>query len=928
MLIRSVHLENIKSYRDETIELRPGLVAVSGRNGAGKSTILEVVGFALFGFLAGTQASLLREGAGSGGFEVVFQSRIDGRDYAVIRRFRRNKNDDTVATSALEIRDPERGGAIAEKTEETERFLRQHLGLEGTNVDLESVFANVVGVPQGRLIADFLERPANRKVKFDPLLGTQDYRAAFDELLAPLNHLQDKLAGLGEERAALEVHVAGLPELVEAIDTAAKDLVEVASGIEAVTAAIEGAAARVVALEQGEKAVADAGVAATNSAQALQAAEERRRLAGIEEQTAASAQKQSEDLQPDFAAFETIERNLGLARERQQQFQATTAKLNSQQAELATIEARLERARTSLEELLKLEADLPQLESAVKEQEALEENLQATQLKLVQAERDARDESDSQSALKDLSERLRIQDGLNRQALSGKDVAGRADELQAMTSSIEAQLGHFDIDEPAATALATEIDGLDQAIPGERERLAALSSGTGAKTSFTAELAATTELAITRGNRVLELLNVRLSSVDPARHARLTDKHAGLALELKRAREAQRLLHTVEAGETNALDLRKRITEAETDVEAAGKARQSVAEARTEKHRLRESLRELGTPSPHNRLTRARAHLEDKPGLMKSVADDETNVTATRKAAEELALAIEPWVDAANLVADLAARQAELQPKRDAYVAAVAIAKGLPERRSQLAEAEASIGIAHHELTAAQATLQTAATAFDATDLAGAREHKGRLQGERGALLTRREQLESSSTELNRRLKALREHESALARTTAAIARTTYVRRILSLLRDSLRDAGPEVTRTLLSAIAATANDIYGEIMGDYSQILKLDAEYGISVDTVGHERAFSQLSGGEQIVAAMAVRLAILRELLRIDMAFLDEPTQNLDQERRENLAEQIRRIRGFSQIVVVSHDDTFERLLQSVVHIEKEDGISRVMS
>ncbi|HJO07305.1 MAG TPA: hypothetical protein QGG37_08205, partial [Chloroflexota bacterium] len=458
--------------------------------------------------------------------------------------------------------------------------------------------------------------------------------------------------------------------------------------------------------------------------------------------------------------------------------------------------------------------------------------------------------------------------------------------------------------------------------------LAALSSGTGAKTSFTAELAATTELAITRGNRVLELLNVRLSSVDPARHARLTDKHAGLALELKRAREAQRLLHTAEAGETNALDLRKRITKAETDVEAAGKARQSVAEARTEERRLRESLRELGTPSPRDRLTRDRAHLEDKPGLMKSVADDETNVTATRKAAEELALAIEPWVDAANLVADLAARQAELQPKHDAYVAAVAIAKGLPERRSQLAEAEASIGIARHELTAAQATLQTAATAFDATDLAGAREHKGRLQGERGALLTRREQLESSSAELNRRLKTLREHESALARTTAAIARTTYVRRILSLLRNSLRDAGPEVTRTLLSSIAATANNIYGEIMGDYSQILKLDAEYGISVDTVGHERAFSQLSGGEQIVAAMAVRLAILRELLRIDMAFLDEPTQNLDQERRENLAEQIRRIRGFSQIVVVSHDDTFERLLQSVVHIEKEDGISRVMS
>ena len=66
MLIRSVHLENIKSYRDETIELRPGLVAVSGRNGPGKSTILEVVGFARVGFLAATQASVLRAGAGRG----------------------------------------------------------------------------------------------------------------------------------------------------------------------------------------------------------------------------------------------------------------------------------------------------------------------------------------------------------------------------------------------------------------------------------------------------------------------------------------------------------------------------------------------------------------------------------------------------------------------------------------------------------------------------------------------------------------------------------------------------------------------------------------------------------------------------------------------------------------------------------------------
>jgi exonuclease SbcC len=97
-------------------------------------------------------------------------------------------------------------------------------------------------------------------------------------------------------------------------------------------------------------------------------------------------------------------------------------------------------------------------------------------------------------------------------------------------------------------------------------------------------------------------------------------------------------------------------------------------------------------------------------------------------------------------------------------------------------------------------------------------------------------------------------------------------------------------------------------------------------LESGGYRRSFRQLSGGEQITAALSVRLALLRDLLRIDTAFLDEPTQNLDATRRENLAEQIQRLSGFSQLFVISHDDTFERLLQSVIHVEKVNGVSRI--
>ncbi len=81
-------------------------------------------------------------------------------------------------------------------------------------------------------------------------------------------------------------------------------------------------------------------------------------------------------------------------------------------------------------------------------------------------------------------------------------------------------------------------------------------------------------------------------------------------------------------------------------------------------------------------------------------------------------------------------------------------------------------------------------------------------------------------------------------------------------------------------------------------------------------------------MVAALAVRLALLQGMSAVDVAFFDEPTANLDPERRANLAQQIARIKGFSQLVVISHDDTFEQDTGHVIHIGKDErGYSQVM-
>ena len=154
----------------------------------------------------------------------------------------------------------------------------------------------------------------------------------------------------------------------------------------------------------------------------------------------------------------------------------------------------------------------------------------------------------------------------------------------------------------------------------------------------------------------------------------------------------------------------------------------------------------------------------------------------------------------------------------------------------------------------------------------------------------------------------------------------TETQAVLGHIRQVLRDAGPKVTKALVEIISLQAARLYADIMADHTARLQWTEDYEILLTTGGRERTYQQLSGGEQMASALAVRLALLREVSDIDVAFFDEPTANLDDQRRDNLAEQILNVKGFSQLFVISHDDTFERDTDHVVRVVKENGVSRV--
>src|SRR5665647_1139964 len=86
MRVARVVLQNVKSYADSTtIELAPGINAVCGENGAGKSTILEAIGFTLFGYRPYKLDAFLREGEKSGSIVVTVED-DDGCSYQLERK--------------------------------------------------------------------------------------------------------------------------------------------------------------------------------------------------------------------------------------------------------------------------------------------------------------------------------------------------------------------------------------------------------------------------------------------------------------------------------------------------------------------------------------------------------------------------------------------------------------------------------------------------------------------------------------------------------------------------------------------------------------------------------------------------------------------------------------------------------------------------
>ncbi|MDR3290544.1 MAG: SMC family ATPase [Methanobrevibacter sp.] len=109
---------------------------------------------------------------------------------------------------------------------------------------------------------------------------------------------------------------------------------------------------------------------------------------------------------------------------------------------------------------------------------------------------------------------------------------------------------------------------------------------------------------------------------------------------------------------------------------------------------------------------------------------------------------------------------------------------------------------------------------------------------------------------------------------------------------------------------------------------LYLDEDYDITVFGAYGETKLDMVSGGERIGIALSLRFGITKAISKgnINTILLDEPTIHLDDYRRNELIEIIGNV-DIPQMIIVTHDDELENAADKVINVEKDEGVSKII-
>ncbi len=218
-MIGRVKLKNFLSHENTEIEFGEGLTVFIGRNGAGKSSVIDAITYALYGRHTRGKRTHVRDGSGGG--RVELELHMAGRKYSIVREF-----DGKGELRAASIREDGRLLVVGEKRDE-ERVSDTVSRILGMTYD--RMVSSVI-IQQGEIDAILKSDPKELKEFFDDMIGLRTFDVAYEKVRRVLEGFRERVrkatGKFPEDAKSVEQELESLRREVEGANEQEKVLVE------------------------------------------------------------------------------------------------------------------------------------------------------------------------------------------------------------------------------------------------------------------------------------------------------------------------------------------------------------------------------------------------------------------------------------------------------------------------------------------------------------------------------------------------------------------------------------------------------------------------------------------------------------------------------------------------------------------------------
>ena len=927
MQILSLSLKNFKIYHDRYFEFQPGVNAICGENGAGKTSILEAIAWVLFNYTGEFKLDeLRRQGSSHTEVTVSFISNQDGRTYQVQRQSGKSRS------STYTIFDPQLQVKIdgIHRLDDATQWLQEHLGIPQNRKlapakYLPKLFGEVIGIPQGSFASDFLKSPEKRKEIFDPILQVEEYKLAFQKAADLEKFAESKVR-------EIEFQVQGYTDRL-------KDWENLKQQFTDLEIACQQEQHRLEQLQGELKVKAEAWQQLRQQQETLQ------QLTTALEQCHWQIQNQQSLYQQEQEHYQKAQEAVQICEQTRSAYQRYLALQEEQQG--------LHQRRQERDQLLKRQTNLTQKCQQQKVQQA-QVTTQVDQLTAFRAQLTALAEPlQEQASLTAQSQEL-LQQIQHYKTLEGQHKAGqkqqqrlqyqfglvdteiqRLEQLEAVVQQAETleeqcqRLQHQLAHRQAALQFYQELHHLWQrgqagqtqyqdAVTNVQTLLRSLAEAMPLWVPQLQQIETTLESGVTLQTQQLQGISQILQDLSTqVDEAQLQAQLEELEAQWKTVQEAQlqraklpNLQQQQHTYHTELLEVQQQLSTTET-------ALVQLPILETQQQHLNATLKALG--DPRGQAQWLQQQLEREPQLQQQLRDLEAATIALEQELAPLQQEINTYASLDADFQDKAQQLETLKADYQRYLQQENLAATVTAREARCQELQTHVRELQQRYEEQYQTYQQQQQGYSPEALKLAEEAYQEKRSQQayleGSLQGKRQNLEQLSQLLAQR----QQWQDTLVALQQEQADKQEVYQFLKDARSIYNQSGPRITGYYLDGIRLEADRLFRELMNRPGMALDWTEDYEIRVQEDQAWRNFRTLSGGEQTAAALAIRLALLKVLADLDVAFFDEPTVNLDQDRRSHLAEALANLKSFQQLFVISHDDTFETLTENIIRLER---------